>query len=103
MIDTYFLCTFLLCLPSQLKNDVDVGELRHKDQQSDKQEKKHYSPTGLVIILVVLLLCMLGLVVGVWWNFGKGNQVTSLMRGYEPVRDHDNMPMTALSESSPFP
>ena len=92
------------CFPSQVQNDVDVdvGALRDEDKENEK-EGKSFSPTGLVIILVVLLLCMLGLVIGVWWSFGNGNHIPSLLRGYEPVGDQDNMPMRELSESSTFP
>jgi len=70
-----------------------------------KKEKKNFSPTGLVIIIVVLLVCMLALAGAVWWTYGNGHQFPSLLRGYEPVRDTDNrdMLMKELSESAPLP
>lgn len=70
-----------------------------------KEEKKSFSPTGLVIVMVVLLICVLALVAGVWWTYGSGNRFPSLWRGYEPVGDSDaaNMPMRELSESAPLP
>ena len=88
---------------SQLQNDIDVSEVKDDEAKEDKEEKK-FSPTGLVIVMVVLLICVLALVGAVWWTYGNGNQCPSLLRGYEPVRDSDtNMMMSELSETMPLP
>ena len=89
---------------SQLQNDVEVGEVAGDKHKADKKEKKNFSPTGLVIVMVVLLICVLALVCGVWWSFGNGNRLPSLWRGYEPVRESENnMLMREFSESAPLP
>ena len=95
---------YYACFDSQLQNDVDVDEVANEKHKAGKEEKKDFSPTGLVIVMAVLLICVLMLVIGVWWSYGNGSQFPSLWRGYEPVRDSDtNMLTRELLETAPLP
>ena len=90
-------------VPHQLQNDAEVAKSKESGKKEVKKEKD-FSPTALVIVGVVLLLCVMGLVIAVWWTYGNGSQVPSLLRGYEPVEAGDsNMMMQELSQTAPLP
>lgn len=60
-----------------------------EDEEPDK-----FSPAGLAVVLIALVVCVTAFAGAMWWMYGNGSQCPSILRGYEPVARSDSNTLT---------